>query len=86
MKPDPMNRQARRRAEREARKEAERRHLDWTDPKVRAAMIGVLHAGLAQDEDPTLAGVTLILPDGKGPLYIAKADAKRRPKPGTSDA
>jgi hypothetical protein len=72
---DPVTRQARRRAEREAR----RQRTDWANPKTRAAMIGMLHAALAQDTDPTLTGITLILPDGKDPLYIAKARAKRRP-------
>jgi hypothetical protein len=77
-----MSRQTRRRAEREARKDADRRQVDWTDPAPRAALIGLVHASLAQDDDPTLAAATLILPDGSAPLTITKADAKKRPPPG----
>jgi hypothetical protein len=48
----------------------------------RNSMIGMLYAGLAVDDDPTLTGATLFLPNGSAPLYVSKAEAKKRPPPG----
>jgi hypothetical protein len=64
--------------------EARRRKLaampetQWDD-EARASLIALVVAGMAQDDDPTLTGCTLILPTGE-PIYLPAAEARKQPK------
>ena len=50
----------------------------WT-PQARADLISLLHAALAAEPPgSTLSGITVFTP-GSEPVYLAAADAKRRP-------
>jgi hypothetical protein len=50
----------------------------WHDPEARAALLAMIHEGMAQDRDPTLSGATVILPKGE-PIYLSAADARKPP-------
>jgi hypothetical protein len=61
--------------------EARRRKLagsPWHDPKQRAALLAMVHNGIAQDADPTLSGVTVIFPSGET-VFLSAEDARRPP-------
>jgi len=54
----------------------QRDRVDWTDPRNRAGFLNAVMEGMARDNDPTLRGCTVILPD-REPVYLSVETAKR---------